>query len=146
MQELALEDAGSREPSRKWQWLFQMVGFLGLVGVTAAAVMYLPVFKLEDISIAGNPTYISAEDICRIAGVYKGQHMFQVETDKAAQNLLRPGPSCSVPVTLMKAGLSMRRENGYRIRHNAAFHDSAAGFPNWLSDTFYPDVCRIRSR
>ena len=32
MQELALEDAGSREPSRKWQWLFQMVGFLGLVG------------------------------------------------------------------------------------------------------------------
>ena len=87
MQELALEDAGSREPSRKWQWLFQMVGFLGVVGVTAAAVMYLPVFKLEDISIAGNPTYISAEDICRIAGVYKGQHMFQVETDKAAQNL-----------------------------------------------------------
>lgn len=86
LQELALEESVPRESSRKWQWLFQVIGFLGFVGVAAAAVMYLPVFKLDSISIAGI-SYIPAEDICRIAGVYKGQHMFQVETDKAAQNL-----------------------------------------------------------
>ena len=86
LQDLALEDSAPRESSKKWQWLFQVLGFLGFVGVVAAAVTYLPIFKLGDIYIAGN-TYIPSEDICRIAGVYKGQHMFQVETDKAAQNL-----------------------------------------------------------
>lgn len=76
----------AREPSKKWQWLIQVIGFLGFVGVAAAAVAYLPLFKLKGIDIRGN-TYISSEDICRIAGVYKGQHIFQVETDRAAQNL-----------------------------------------------------------
>ena len=82
----ASADAKAREPSPKWQWLFQVFGFLGLVAAAVAAVSYLPVFKLGSISVAGN-TYISAEDICRIAGIYKGQHMFQVETDKAAEKL-----------------------------------------------------------
>ena len=63
-----LDDTELQEPPKKWQWLFQVFGFLGFVGVVAAAVTYLPIFKLGDIFIAGN-TYISSEDICRIAGV-----------------------------------------------------------------------------
>ena len=86
MQAAAVRDAVSREQPKKWQWLVQIFALLGLVAVAVAAVYYLPVFKLSSISIAGN-SYIPAEDICRIAGVYKGQHMFQVETDKAVQNL-----------------------------------------------------------
>ncbi|MBR1761684.1 MAG: FtsQ-type POTRA domain-containing protein [Schwartzia sp.] len=82
----ALGGTEVHETPRKWQWLFQVFGFLGLVAVAVAAVSYLPVFTLGSISIAGN-SYIPAEDICRIAGIYKGQHMFQVETDKAVQNL-----------------------------------------------------------
>ncbi len=86
LQSTAAGPAEVRETSRKWQWLFQILGFLGFVTVAVSAVAYLPIFKLESISIAGN-SYIPAEDICRIAGVYKGEHMFQVETDKALQNL-----------------------------------------------------------
>lgn len=85
-QDMAVESAAAQEPSRKWQWLFQVLGFLGFVAVAVAAVVYLPVFKLESISVMGN-SYIPAEDIFRIAGVHKGQHMFQVETGKAVQNL-----------------------------------------------------------
>lgn len=86
MQGMTIDETAIREPSRKWQWLFQVLGFLGFVAVAAAAVAYLPVFKLGAIDVLGNH-YISTEDICRIAGVYKGQHMFQVETGKATQNL-----------------------------------------------------------
>ncbi len=85
-QDVAMEAAPVRAPSKKWQWLFQVLGFLGFVAVAVAAVFYLPVFKLEFISVRGN-SYVSSDDVFRIAGVYKGQHMFQVETDKAAQNL-----------------------------------------------------------
>ncbi len=85
MQDLALEEP-PRPRSKKWQWLFQVFGFLGFVAVAAAAVVYLPVFKLETIDVKGT-SYIPPEDVLRIAGVYKGQHMFQVETDKAVQNL-----------------------------------------------------------
>ena len=85
MQASALEE-NPRPRSKKWQWLFQVFGFLGFVAVAAAAVVYLPVFKLETIDVKGT-SYIPPEDVLRIAGVYKGQHMFQVETDKAVQNL-----------------------------------------------------------
>ncbi len=85
-QEMPMNGEPVRAPSKKWQWLFQVLGFLGFVAVAVAAVVYLPVFKLEAIDVKGN-SYIPPEDVLRIAGVYKGQHMFQVETDKAVQNL-----------------------------------------------------------
>ena len=86
IQEMAMEEASARAPSKKWQWLFQVFGFLGFVAVAIAAVAYLPVFKLENIEVK-ETSYVPKEDIMRIAGVYKGQHMFQVETDRAVQNL-----------------------------------------------------------
>ena len=82
----ASTEAPPRETRKKWQWLFQAAVFFALVGLSVAAVAYLPIFKLETISVAGN-SYVSTEDICRIAGVYKGQHMFQVETGAASQKL-----------------------------------------------------------
>ena len=86
VQDMAMSGVAVHTPSKKWQWLFQVLAFLGFVAVAVAAVVYLPVFKLDSISVIGN-SYIPAEDIFRIAGVQKGQHMFQVETDKAVQNL-----------------------------------------------------------
>ena len=86
IQEMTMEEAPARAPSKKWQWLFQVFGFLGFVAVAIAAVAYLPVFKLENIEVK-ETSYVPKEDIMRIAGVYKGQHMFQVETDRAVQNL-----------------------------------------------------------
>lgn len=86
MQEMAVDETPARTPPKKWHWLFQVFGFLGFVAVAIAAVVYLPVFKLENIYVKGN-SYVPQDDIMRIAGVYKGQHMFQVETDKAVQNL-----------------------------------------------------------
>ena len=86
MQEMAMDEAPARAPSKKWQWLFQMFGFLGFVAAAVAAVVYLPVFKLETIDVKGT-SYIPPDDVLRIAGVRKGQHMFQVETGKAVQNL-----------------------------------------------------------
>jgi len=70
----------------KWRWLAQAVGFLGTLGIAAAAVMYLPFFKVQKINVVGN-SYVPAEEICRIAGVYKGEHLLQVETDAAMRNL-----------------------------------------------------------
>lgn len=80
------KSAPPREPEAKRQWLFQTLGFLLMVAAAVAAVVYLPVFKLSLISVSGN-SYVTEEDICRIAGVYRGQHMFRVATDGAAQNL-----------------------------------------------------------
>ena len=74
--------------SHKWRWLLRAVLFLGTVAAVAAAVFYLPFFKVQSISVVGNG-YVPAADICRIAGIYRGQHLLQVETDTAARTLTK---------------------------------------------------------
>lgn len=71
---------------KKWQWLMQGISFLTVILASAAAIFYLPVFTIQSITVVGN-SYVPAEDIARIAGVYKGEHVFQVETDRATETL-----------------------------------------------------------
>ncbi|MGP1366894.1 MAG: cell division protein FtsQ/DivIB [Schwartzia sp. (in: firmicutes)] len=72
----------------KWRWLLQALFFLGAVAAVAAAVFYLPFFKVQSVSVVGNG-YVPTADICRIAGIYRGQHLLQVETDTAARTLTK---------------------------------------------------------
>ena len=72
----------------KWHWLWQALLFFGAVAAIAAAVFYLPFFKVQSISVVGN-SYVPTADICRIAGIYRGQHLLQVETDTAARTLTK---------------------------------------------------------
>ena len=74
--------------SHKWHWLLQAVFFLSVVAAVAAAVFYLPFFKVQSISVVGND-YVPTADICRIASIYRGQHLLQVETDTAARTLTK---------------------------------------------------------
>lgn len=72
----------------KWRGLFQAILFLLVVSAASAAVFYLPFFKVQSISVSGNG-YVSTADVCRIAGIYRGQHLLQVETDTAARTLMK---------------------------------------------------------
>lgn len=72
----------------KWHWFLQALLFLLAVAALAAAVFYLPFFKVQSISVVGN-SYVPTADICRIAGIYRGQHLLQVETDTAARTLMK---------------------------------------------------------
>ena len=74
--------------TKSWHWLLQGLLFLVIAIGGAAAVACLPAFTLQDIRVEGN-SYVPAEEICRIAGVYRGEHMLQVKTDAAARTLVR---------------------------------------------------------
>ena len=73
---------------KSWHWLLQGILFLVIAAGGAAAIAYLPAFKLQDIRVEGN-SYVPTEEICRIAGVYRGEHMLQVKTDAAARTLVK---------------------------------------------------------
>ncbi len=73
---------------RKWHWFFQSLAFLGAIAAIAAAFFYLPFFKVQSVTIVGNH-YVPAEDICRIAGIYRGQHLMQVETAVSSRTLTK---------------------------------------------------------
>ena len=77
-----------KKPAPKGHWFLQGVLFVAACAACAAAVFYLPFFKVSAISVSGN-RYVSTEDICRIAGVYKGQHLLEVETGKASKTLVK---------------------------------------------------------
>ena len=84
-------DPSPATDGRKWRWLSQGVLFLGAVTAVAAALYYLPVFKVQSVTVVGN-SYVSAEDICRIAsvaGIYPGQHLMKVETVAASRTLMK---------------------------------------------------------
>ena len=79
-------NAGAKK--RKGRWLLQALMFIAVCAACAAAVFYLPFFKVNSIAVAGNK-YVSTEDICRIAGVHKGQHLLEVETATASKTLIK---------------------------------------------------------
>ena len=82
------KERGTATESHKWRWLLQAMFFLAMVAAAAAAVFYLPFFKVQSIVVTGN-SYVPAADVCRIAGIYRGQHLLQVETDTAAKTLMK---------------------------------------------------------
>ncbi len=56
---------------------------LSLIGVT---VVYAPFFRVSKINIKGN-SYVSAEEVCRVADIAAGTNMFNVQTDVIAKRM-----------------------------------------------------------
>lgn len=73
--------------SRK-KFLAQCVVFLVVVAVVIGTIFYSSIFKVQTIAISGNH-YVTDEDICRIADIYKNRHMLQVDTMTASQTLMK---------------------------------------------------------
>lgn len=74
--------------ARKKRWLFEALGVMALLALALAAVFCLPLFRVGSVAVAGNH-YLSEAEICRIAAIYPGQHLLQVETDTAARTLMK---------------------------------------------------------
>ncbi len=62
--------------------------FLLICSGLLAIVVYSPLFVVRQIHVSGN-TYLGQDEICRIAGIYQGEPLFQLETDTAARTLMK---------------------------------------------------------
>lgn len=67
-----------------------VVNILGLlvVSLIIIAFAFSPIFVLRNINVTGNQ-FVSTEEICRIASIYDGENMFQLETDEIRETLLK---------------------------------------------------------
>lgn len=59
-----------------------------LAVLAAASLKYMPLFNLDEIKVVGN-SYVTTEEVCRMAGVYRGQHILAVSPDEAKVLLLK---------------------------------------------------------
>lgn len=59
-----------------------------LAALAMAALKYMPLFNLDEIKVVGN-SYVTTEEVCRMAGVYRGQHILAVSPDEAKVLLLK---------------------------------------------------------
>lgn len=62
--------------------------FLLACGLFLAAAIYTPLFTVQHIAVHGNQ-YLKDEDIVEIGRVYRGQPLFQLETDQVTANLMK---------------------------------------------------------
>lgn len=58
---------------------------LALIGVTVA---YSPFFRVSKINIRGN-SYVSSEEVCRVAEISTGVNMFSIQTDVIARRMMK---------------------------------------------------------
>ena len=68
--------------------LGKILKFFLIVALLIVAVIYLPIFHLEEIRIKGS-AYINEGDINKITGVGKGRHIFSINKDKMEELLLQ---------------------------------------------------------
>ena len=73
-----------RSPRRLLKGLLFFVICSGIVGI----VVYSPLFILRDIRVTGN-NYLPKEEISKVAGIYLGEPLFQLETDTVTKRLLQ---------------------------------------------------------
>ena len=64
----------------------------GLILLTVTAVLiglfvYVPFFTLHEIKLIG-ATYLTRDDIMRVANIYYGEPLFELETDEVSKRLL----------------------------------------------------------
>ena len=78
-----MEEPKSRSRHLKKGFLFLVVS-AAIIGI----VVYSPLFTLRDIRVEGN-VYLTKEDIMRISGVYKGEPLFQLQTDVVTKRLMQ---------------------------------------------------------
>ncbi|MFA6850521.1 MAG: FtsQ-type POTRA domain-containing protein [Selenomonadaceae bacterium] len=54
--------------------------------IALAVLLVSPLFKVRNIKVVGN-MYIPTEDVCRIAGAFEGENIFQLHTNKMTEQL-----------------------------------------------------------
>ncbi|MDO4203762.1 MAG: FtsQ-type POTRA domain-containing protein [Selenomonadaceae bacterium] len=72
-----------RRSRRKLAWQAALLALLAM-----AAFKYMPLFNLDEIKVVGN-SYVTAEEVCRMAGVYRGQHILSVSPEDAKTLLMK---------------------------------------------------------
>ena len=60
---------------------------IGIVALLAVTIIYLPLFRLNEIIVKGNQT-LTKDEICRIAGIKQGEHIWSIKKDQII-NLLQ---------------------------------------------------------
>jgi len=61
--------------------------FLLVTALIIAVFVYIPLFTLREVKLVG-ATYITREDILKIANIYYGEPLFELETDEVTKRLL----------------------------------------------------------
>ncbi len=72
-----------RKSRRKLAWQAAVLAVLAML-----AFKYMPLFNLDEIKIVGN-SYVTSEEVCRMAGIYRGQHILSVSPEEAQKLLLK---------------------------------------------------------
>ena len=73
-----------RSPRRLLKGLLFFIICSAVLGV----LVYSPIFVLRDVQVTGS-RYLSKEEITKIAGVYYGEPLFQLETDEVTRRLMQ---------------------------------------------------------
>lgn len=83
------ENDGEMQASRPKRSHRKLIWQAAVLAVLAmAALKYMPLFNLDEIKVVGN-SYVTTEEVCRMAGVYRGQHILAVSPDEAKMLLLK---------------------------------------------------------
>ena len=77
-----------KKQRRSGRRLVKGILFLIICGVTLGAVVYFPIFTLQEIKLNG-AIHITEEDILKVGDIYINEPLFQLETDKVAGRLLK---------------------------------------------------------
>ncbi len=72
-----------RKSRRKLAWQAAVLAVLAML-----AFKYMPLFNLDEIKVVGN-SYVTSEEVCRMAGIYRGQHILAVSPEDAQKLLLK---------------------------------------------------------
>ena len=82
-----MEEHAAQEKSNKRRSFRRILLLLLLTAAAAAFVVWSPLFALKQITIHGS-SYISEPEVCRIAGVYRGERLYAVRESEIRQRLL----------------------------------------------------------
>ncbi len=75
-------------PKRRHRRMRKGILFLIISAVVLGIAVYSPIFTLRDIRVEGT-SYLTKEDIMKIAGVYRGEPLFQLQTDVVTKRLMQ---------------------------------------------------------
>lgn len=75
------------KPAKSWfDYFIKLIKFVAIIGAIAAMVLYLPLFRLDEVIVKGNRT-VANEDIFRIAGIRRGEHILKIKKEQIASML-----------------------------------------------------------
>ena len=77
-----------KKQRRSGRRLVKGILFLIICVVTLGAVVYFPIFTLQEIKLNG-AIFLTEEDILKVGDIYINEPLFQLETDKVASRLMK---------------------------------------------------------